>query len=107
MAGEMSEGLVALFADVGGALSRVDALIAKLRSATTAVSKALLAAEEMAAQQALVAAGGKLMARRLVVEAGLDGIGLAERGPLAAAAHELAFLEKWQRQVQERMGELL
>ena len=54
----------------------------------------VLAGEEVAVQQALMEAGGKLMARRREVEIGLEGAGVAKRETLAAAAHEFAFLEK-------------
>ena len=105
--GAMSAQLMDLFSDVGSALSQADALISKRQAATTAVSKALLAGEEVSVQQALMGAGGQLMGRRQEIEAGLGGIGLSDRGKLVATAHELAFLEKWQRQVQERLGQLI
>ena len=105
--GAMSEALMELFAEVGGALSLADEAIAKRRAATTAVAKALLAGAEMAAQQALMSAGGSLMARRREREAGLGEIELGNREALVTACHELSFLEKWQAQVQERLGELV
>ena len=98
---------MALFADVGDVLSKADELITKKKSATTAVALALLAGEEMEAQEALMGAGGRLSARRREIELGLEGVAPDDRDALAAAAHELAFLEKWQRQVQERMGAMV
>jgi curved DNA-binding protein CbpA len=106
-AASMSEVLLDLFGKVGAALAEADGVISKRRAATSAVAKALLAAEEMAAQQALLGTGGKLMARRQEVEAGLGEIALSDRRALVVAWHELSFLEKWNRQVQERIGALL
>ena len=103
----MSDELMDLFAGVGGALQAADGLITKRQATTTAVARALLAKEEVAVQRALMGAGGQLMARRQQVEGGLAEIGLEERAQLVEAWHELSFLEKWQRQVQERMAGLI
>ena len=105
--GAMSAQLMDLFSDVGGVLSQADALISKRQAATTAVAKALLAGEEVSVQQALMGAGGQLMGRRQEIEDGLGGLSLSDRDKLVTTAHELAFLEKWQRQVQERLGQLI
>jgi len=106
-AGEMSETLMGLFAEIGAALSEADGVILKRQTATTAVAKALLAGVEMGAQKKLMEAGGRLMERRQEVEEGLAETALNDEPALRNAAHELAFLEKWQRQVQERMGQLV
>ena len=96
-----------LFSQVGPALGQADAVIAKRRGASSALPKALLAPEEVAAQRALAAANSQLMARRSEVESGLGAIDLSDRESLASAWHELSFLQKWQAQVQERMAGLL
>ena len=106
-AAAMSDELMDLFADLSEVFSKADALIAKRNSAGSAVAKALLAGEEMAVQQSLMGAGGKLIARRKMMESGLKNVGVGDCDALALAAHELAFLEKWQRQVQERIGALI
>jgi curved DNA-binding protein CbpA len=105
--GSMSAELMDLFVQVGAALNQADPVITKRRAATSALARALLAGEEMAAQQVLAAAGGQIMSRRSTLEAGLGGIELGDREGLTAAWHELSFLEKWQRQVQERMAGLI
>ena len=105
--GKMSAALMDLFASVGGVISKADALISKRKAASSAVAKALLVGEEIEVQQSLMKAGGELMARRREVEGGLGEIGIRDRESLSGAAHELAFLEKWQRQVQERVAALI
>ena len=105
--GVMSTPLMNLFASVGAVISKADGVITKRKAASSAVAKALLAAEEIEVQQALMGAGGDLMARRRELESGLVEIGIRDRDALIGAAHELAFLEKWQRQVQARMAELV
>ena len=105
--GGMSGALMELFGSVGGVITRADGLVAKRGAASSAVARALLAGEEIEVQQQLMAAGGQLMARRRELEEGLGEISLGDQEALAAAAHELAFLEKWQRQVQERMAALI
>ena len=103
----ISDSLMDLFAGVGGAISAADAVIAKVAAATTAVAKALLAPQELAAQQSLMEAGGQLVTRRREIEDRLEALSVDDRDALLEAWHELAFLEKWQRQVQGRMGQLI
>ena len=105
--GVMSDDLMVLFELVASALEGADDVITKRRAATTALSKALLSPQELAAQQTLMGAGGRLRARRQEIEDSLAEIGVGDRASLTGACHELAFLEKWQQQVQERMGALL
>lgn len=105
--GSMSPQLMDLFSQVGPALGQAKAVIAKRRMASSALAKALLAAEEAAAQRALAAANSQLMSRRSEVESGLGEIDLSARESLVAAWHELSFLQNWQAQVQERMAGLL
>ena len=47
------------------------------------------------------------MDRRREIESGLEGVDVEQHEALSSAARELVFLEKWQAQVQERMGALI
>ena len=105
--GQMSEALMTLFGEIGGVLQTADELVERRRAATTAVARALLAGDEMSVQSDLMTAGGKVQARRAEIEAELADASPDDRESLEAALHELAFLEKWQGQIQERMGALL
>jgi len=105
--GQMSAELMDLFTGIGVALQAADALILKRKAAASAVAKALLAKDEVVVQRSLMEAGGQLMSRCRQIEDGFSEIDLSERSVMEAAWHELSFLEKWQRQVQERMAGLL
>lgn len=104
--------LMTLFSEVGETLRQADDLLAKRAAATTHLSRALLAAPEMAAQQAIQSRLARLRAES---EAVRDRFAdherdWNERQDARAALADLArlgFLEKWEQQCRDRLLRLL
>lgn len=104
--------LMTLFSAIGETLRQVDDLLVKRAAATTHLSRALLAAPEMAAQQSIQS---RLAHLKGETEAIRDRFASHEsawndRGDTRAAVADLArlgFLEKWESQCRDRLLRLL
>lgn len=103
--GPVSAGMMDMFAELGGLLQRVDALLRERERASSALARALLEGRVQAAREDLEAMQDRLEAMTAgrvklfpEVEAGRrDGWELAR---------ELGFLDKWRGEVRERFGGL-
>lgn len=102
----MDNAMMDLFSVTAAAVQGAATVQNQKRTAATALARALLAPQEMQAQEALEAATQKVEAERADLEEGLPEIDAArgatapEAGMrLAAAAARAAFLEKWQGQL--------
>ncbi len=98
----LSQDLMELFAETGQALQAADAFLAQKRKATSALARALLAEQEMEVQEGLQDALGK------VTQAG-EALDLSVREPqeLRGLHTQLSFLDRWQRQLNEKLLLLL
>lgn len=102
--GAVSNDLMDLFMQVGSLLQSSDAFLRKKSQATSVLAKALLEAESMETQEQL----SDLIA---VVEEKVESLTSSfteklEERALPQLARNLAFLEKWQAQLQQRYGAL-
>lgn len=108
--GAVAESLMGLFSDVAVALQRAEGVIERKEAARTAIAKAVVEPDVIAAQTALSEVGGpvgvaiKERQGRLEEVDTLAGGGADDRERARELAdtlyRELAFLLKWQRQVQ-------
>jgi len=112
--GAVDAATMGLFEAVGAAIAGADAYLRRLEAAGSAVAKALLAAEGVEVQRAVMAAGGQVRARREEVLARLPGIDRELRGDrdlarqgIGECYRALGFLGKWGVQVGERMVALI
>lgn len=102
--GAVSNDLMDLFMQVGALIQEADAFIRKKSAATSALAKALLEGESMDLQDKL----SKLIA---TIESNQSAItelftsSIPEEN-LSQISRNLAFLEKWQAQLQQRYGSL-
>lgn len=103
--GDLTAGLMDLFATLGPALQQAQDLERRKAAASSALARALLATEEMRAREILEPMAESLAGR-------LSAVAVASRSwdgtaqPLAAWAREAAFLEKWQSQVRHALTHL-
>ena len=104
--GAVMDGLMMdLFSTTGSAVQRAAAVQAKKQKASSALTKAMLAGEEMQAQENLEAATQKVEAAHAILEADLAAIDAAmaagkdAAAALQSAAARAGFLEKWQAQL--------
>lgn len=115
--GQIPSAFIDIFSSLAGAVQAADAVIAKRKAATSALSKALLAGEEMQVREALEAAGLTVAEQRASLELdalpAIDVALLAHSNNLGAAAAKIAeafrafgFLDKWQAQVRGKLLEL-
>jgi len=93
----MDSAMMELFSTTAAAVQRAAAVQSQKRQAATALARALLAGQEMQAQEALEAAMQKVASARAALEAELPG--LSGGAALASAAARAGFLEKWQGQL--------
>lgn len=103
----LSGELVALFSETGSLLSRADALLTRLGQTTSALGRAMLAAEEAAVQLGLQSILGKLTLKREEELAGLPEVRVENLEALEAVSGRLRMLQKWQGEVQTRLLRLL
>jgi curved DNA-binding protein CbpA len=101
----MEPGMMELFSAVGAAVHAANAVQRKGRNAGTALARALLAKEEMQAQETVEAATRHVEAARQALEAELRQIdaardaGQTDGSQLGSCAARAGFLEKWQAQL--------
>ena len=108
--GVLDESLMGLFGTINSVLQKADALLAKKAQATSALAKALLAAESLETEELLATAAGELLQRQEVLDAKLTAFDAADSpdpAALAGLAQEAAFLEKWESQIQQRRLRLI
>ena len=107
----MESDLMDLFSGIHGALEKADSVIKRHRASSTALAKALLSKEAIAAQLAVQSCLGDVTARKAERIARFDGIEKAaaggDYGEAAATLGQLKFLKKWEQQCQERLLELI
>lgn len=103
--GPLPPPLLDLFAALGPDLAAAKDVLARKASAASALSRALLAPQEMALREKLEARAESLAARQAAL---LDEASRWEGQPasLAALAREAAFLEKWQAQLRDFLARL-
>lgn len=103
--GPLSPALVDLFATLGPSLQSSQDLLRRKAAATTSLSRALLAPQELRLREALEAAAARLTD-------GVDALSVAAgswdgtANTLATWAREAAFLEKWLSQVRNQLAQL-
>ena len=100
------------FTEVGGLLAQADDVLKRRAAASSALAKALLAEAEIVAQQQLQALLGKLQRERTAVTDRFADFEIAAAesqnfDQALAATGKLGFFEKWERQVQERLMNLI
>jgi hypothetical protein len=107
----ISPALMDLFAKIGPVLASTDSLLARHRQAGTALARALLAKEAVAAQlavqgllQEIQPLKNALIDRFPGFEAAIAGDGLVEA---RRALGQLKFLKRWEEQCRERLLALL
>ncbi len=105
--GSIAPELMNLFSEIGPVIQAADALIAKKRTAKTALAQALLTPEVTNAQQALMAVGAQIRESLAACEARLPQIDQDPNLETAESlSREFAFLGKWQREIQAKFSSL-
>ena len=112
--GGFSHQALGLFETVGAAVAGAAAFFQRSSSATTAIARALIARDEQGVQRAVIDACGKVRSRRdelLLSLPEVDRRLVADREAARAfvedLCRELAFLAKWERQLNESMAGFL
>lgn len=112
--GRFSEQAMELFATVGAAIADADAYFKRKSSATTAIARALITRDQEDLQYAVLNSCGKVRARReelllslADIDVNLDVDRNLARELAEALCRELAFLAKWERQLNESMAGFL
>jgi hypothetical protein len=101
----MDAGMMSLFSTVGHALAAAESVRRRLAEASTALARALLSPEAMAATETVSAATASVSSALADLEASLAVIDAALRSdppdhaPLRQACGTAGFLEKWDRQL--------
>jgi curved DNA-binding protein CbpA len=101
----MDGEMMSLFAVTGSAVQTAATVQSKKQKASTALTRAMLAGEEMQAQEALEAATQQVEAAREKLEAELTELDALREtggnvgGSLQSCAARAGFLEKWQAQL--------
>lgn len=107
----ISNDLMDLFGEVGGVLREADGVLKDKAAASSALGKALLAEREIAAQQELQSQLANLQDRKAAVTERFSEFQVAAEtgdfGEAIAATGTLGFLEKWEREIQERLIAIL
>lgn len=107
----LSEDLMSLFSSVGDVLREADLTIDSLKKAQTALAKSLLMPKAIATQLAIQKQLGEITAKIEVLRLRFpDFESAGENGDFReanAVAGELKFLDKWQRECQQRLLELI
>lgn len=114
--GQVPEPFLEIFSRLAVAAQQADALIARKKAASSALSRALLAADEMEAREALEAAGALISRQRAILETeALPAIDVqlqsapgaaATAARIAEAFRAFGFLDKWQAQVRGKLLEI-
>ena len=102
--GAVSNDLMDLFMQVGSLVQEADSFIRKKSAATSVLAKALLEGESMELQDKL----SELIAKIEAQQEAITNLFAKElpHDQLPQIARNLAFLEKWQAQLQQRYGAL-
>ena len=101
----MDAGMMSLFSMVGKALAAAESVRRRLAEASTALARALLSPEAMAATETVAAATAAVASARAALEMSLGAIDAAlwsdppDHAPLRQACGTVGFLEKWDRQL--------
>lgn len=103
--GAISPQLLDLFAKVGSALQKADAVTKRREAALSILAKALLEPEVQAAREELEVALDQVATALLAEEASFPEIEEG-RGDPSLVARNLAFLEKWQAELKARFAGL-
>lgn len=107
----ISPGLMDLFTKIGPVLASTDALLARHRQASTAIARALLAKEAVAAQLAVQALLQEIQPlKNALTDRFPEFEATATTGGLAGARRALGhlkFLRRWEEQCRERLLALL
>ncbi len=104
----IDEGMMSLFSELGAALEASAKFIDRKLKAQTALSKALLANEEMQQRESLERIGFELDRRRKEMEAELPGLDASmDWKQLGVLQAKFAYLAKWQTQVRESLLALM
>lgn len=107
----IDDDLMNLFAEVGAVLQGADSFLRDKAAATTVLGKALLADREVGVQQKLQAQLADLQNRKSeVTDRFSDFESSAPGGDFSdaiTATGTLGFLDKWERQIQERLISLI
>lgn len=110
----LDESMMSVFMELGSALEASAKLLEKKGKATSALTRALLASEEMALRDRLETIGFGIEDKKVAMESGLPA--LDERlaagdgsvwKDIAATQARLAYLTKWQTQIRERLLALI
>lgn len=103
-----------LFGRLGTMLGNADTLAAKVKGASSALAKALLAAEVLTAREGLEQLHEELAEQLLEAEAGLTALDSRIHAGDENAWHDihtcqakLAYLEKWRGQLRQRLMQLM
>ncbi|MDF1816898.1 MAG: J domain-containing protein [Verrucomicrobiales bacterium] len=107
----LNEDLMCLFSTVGDSLGRADEAIKAIKASRTALAKSLLMPGTLAAQKRIQTSLGEIH-RKIgsITDRFPEFEADAEKGEFQkaiAALGELKFLEKWQRECQQRLLELI
>jgi DnaJ-domain-containing protein 1 len=102
--GAVSNDLMDLFMQVGSLVQNADAFIRKKSAATSILAKALLEGESMEMQEQLSELIATIEEKQETITESFSGA--LENTELPQLARNLAFLEKWQAQLQQRYGAL-
>lgn len=103
----LPDAMMDLFARVGAELQASSTVLQESRRASSPLARALLAEREMSAQTALQRMLGEIHSLREDLNGALLEIQPGDIPTLQAIHGQLAFLEKWRAQVQERLLQFL
>jgi curved DNA-binding protein CbpA len=106
----LGEELLAWFGKVQNGLQEADAFLAKKSAATSPLAKALLTNDALACEEKLSALATLLYTANANLEnelKAMDAAGEVALENLQKAAQQASFLEKWERQVQQRRLQLV
>ena len=99
--------LVEIFGEVGRAVQKADAFFSKRSKASSALGKALLADEQIEVQESLQGVLGRVTAAHEERISELARVDVDSVSDLEAVYTQLTFLDKWQRQIQDRLLRIL
>ena len=103
----IAPSLMDLFSKIGPVLATTDAVLARHRKATTALARAMLAKEAIAAQLAVQDLLPQIQSLKTALT---DRFGEFEAGDFKAASRalgQLKFLKRWEEQCRERLLALI
>jgi hypothetical protein len=103
----LSADLMGLFSEVGAMLHRADQLLGKLGQTTSALGRALLAADEAEVQLELQVILGQLTEAWDAEIEGLPHLGVEDPSAIEAALGRLRVVQKWKSELQARLLKFL